>query len=901
MRVAFALARREMRGGLAGFRVFLACLALGVAAIAAVGMLRSAIAAGLADQGAVILGGDAQMEFTYRYASAGERAWMAARATAVSEIVDFRSMAVTGPEGAEERALTQVKAVDAAYPLTGAVELDPALPLATALAGHDGRPGGVMDRVLADRLGLATGDGFRLGAQDFVLTAILAREPDSAAAGFALGPHTIVRTADLAASGLLEPGTLYETEYRMTLPPGTDLAALQAEAEAAFTGTGLRWQDRRAAAPGIGEFVDRIGSFLVLVGLAGLAVGGVGVSAAVRAWLEGRTETIATLKTLGAGSGTIAATYLIQIGVLTALGVAAGLVLGAGLPLLLAPWLEARLPFPVAFRLFPAPLAEAAFYGVATALLFTLWPLAWTERVRAAALYRGAATGGWPRARWWIALALVLAALVGGASWFSGVAELALWSAAGVAGALAVLMLVAAGLRRGARRLARTRVARGRTGLRLALSALGGPRAETASVVLALGLGLSVLAAVGQIDANLRAAIARDLPARAPSYFFVDIQPGQIDGFRARLAADAGVEKVEAAPMLRGIITRIGGRPAREVAGDHWVLNGDRGVTYAETPGTATVTAGAWWPEGYDGPAQVSFAAEEAAEMGLNLGDLLTVNILGRDIEAEITSFRVVDFSSAGMGFVMSMNPAALRGAPHSWIATVYADETSEAAILRDLARAYPNITAIRVRDAIGRVTEALTAIANAVAWAAAATLLTGFVVLIGAAAAGERARLYEAAVLKTLGASRATILGSFALRAVLTGAAAGAVALATGGDCRLGGDDLRDAGRLCLRARLGAGHRRRRGGDDAGGRAAVRRPSPRRPPRGRAARSPEAPAAPAAVPRPAGAGPGKGGACPPFAPPRLPVTGRQRGPPSCPPSRARARAARRTAGPVPR
>jgi putative ABC transport system permease protein len=781
MSVAFAFARRELRGGIAGFRVFLACLALGVAAIAAVGMVRSAIGAGLVEQGGVILGGDAQMEFTYRFASAAERAWMEARATAVSGIVDFRSMAVTGPEGAEERALTQVKAVDGAYPLTGVVELEPAIPLPEALAGQAGVPGGVMDRLLADRLGLTPGDRFRLGTQAFVLTAILTYEPDSAAAGFALGPRTIVRTADLAASGLVEPGTLYETEYRMVLPPGADLDALKAEAEVAFADTGMRWQDRREAAPGIGEFVNRIGSFLVLVGLAGLAVGGVGVSAAVRSYLERRTETVATLKTLGAASGTIAATYLVQIAVLTVVGVALGVLLGAGLPLALAPWLEARLPFPVAFRLFPAPLAEAAYYGVATALLFTLWPLARTEKVRAAALYRGAGGGGWPRVRWWLALAMVLAALVGGATWFSGVAELALWSAVGVAGALLVLMLVAWGLRRGARLLARTQLARGRTGFRLALAAIGGPRGETASVVLALGLGLSVLAAVGQIDANLRAAIDRDLPARAPSYFFVDIQPDQIDGFRARLAQDRGVERVEAAPMLRGIITKINGRPAREVAGDHWVLNGDRGVTYAETPGNATVTAGAWWPEGYEGPPQVSFAAEEAAEMGLKLGDRLTVNILGRDIEAEITSFRVVDFSSAGMGFVMSMDPAALRGAPHSWIATVYAGEASEAAILRDLARAYPNITAIRVRDAIGRVTEALTAIANAVAWAAAATLLTGFVVLIGAAAAGERGRIYEAAVLKTLGASRATVLGSFALRAALTGAAAGVVALATG------------------------------------------------------------------------------------------------------------------------
>jgi putative ABC transport system permease protein len=314
------------------------------------------------------------------------------------------------------------------------------------------------------------------------------------------------------------------------------------------------------------------------------------------------------------------------------------------------------------------------------------------------------------------------------------------------------------------------------------LGAIGGPREGAASVVLSLGLGLSVLAAVGQIDGNLRNAISGQLPEVAPSYFFVDIQQDQMDGFNDRLNSDAAVRKVESAPMLRGVITTINGRPARDVAGDHWVVNGDRGVTYADRlPENTRITAGTWWPEGYDGPPQISFAQEEADEMGLLLGDILTINILGRDITATITSFREVDFSTAGIGFVLTMNPAALAGAPHSFISTVYAEPQAEAAILRDLSNTFPNITAIRVRDAIDRVSEVLAGLAAATSYGAAATLLTGFLVLIGAAAAGEGARTYEAAVLKTLGASRRRILYSFALRAALLGAAAGLVALGAG------------------------------------------------------------------------------------------------------------------------
>ena len=234
--------------------------------------------------------------------------------------------------------------------------------------------------------------------------------------------------------------------------------------------------------------------------------------------------------------------------------------------------------------------------------------------------------------------------------------------------------------------------------------------------------------------------------------------------------------------MLRGVITRINGQDARKVAGDHWVVRGDRGLTYSDAPPPNTrITAGTWWPKGYAGPPQISFAAEEANEMGLKLGDRLTVNILGRDIEATITSFREVDFSNAGLGFVMSMSPQALAGAPHTFIATVYATPASEAAILRDIGSAYPNITAIRVRDVAERVALALGAIARATAVAAGVTLLTGAVVLIGAASAGLPARVQEAAVLKTLGATRAQIFRSFALRSALTGVVAGMVAILFG------------------------------------------------------------------------------------------------------------------------
>ncbi|NIZ13623.1 ABC transporter permease [Phaeobacter sp. HF9A] len=778
LRLAWRFALRELRGGLRGFRLFLACLALGVGVIAAIGSIRASIEAGLSREGASLLGGDAELTFTYRFASDAERAWMADTATRQSEVVEFRSMAVVG----EERALTQVKSVDAAYPLRGAVTLVSGLPLSDALAERDGLPGAVMERVLADRLGLQTGDAFQLGTQAFRLGGILAWEPDAAGSGFSIGPRTLVRTKALAQSGLLAPGTLFSTKYRLTLPREADLAALKREASALFSDSGMRWRDARNGAPGIARFVERLGAFLVLVGLSGLAVGGVGVSTAVRAYLAQKTETIATLRTLGAERRVIFLTYFLQIGVLALCGIALGLVLGGLGPLLLGPLIAAQLPFPAVFSVYPGALAEAALYGVLTALLFTLWPLARAERIRAAALYRDAVGGPlqWPAPRYIFATLMTLSLLIAAAALFSGAPRLALWTAGGLIGAL--LVLLGAGLAIGALARLGRRAARGKPALRWALASISAPRTGAIPAVLALGLGLTVLAAIGQIDGNMRRAIAGNLPDVAPSYFFVDIQRDQMPDFLARVEGDPAVSKVENAPMLRGIITRINDRPAKEVAGDHWVIRGDRGVTYAAAkPSSTKITAGAWWPEEYSGPPQISFAAEEAEEMGLKLGDSMTVNILGRDITGTITSFREVDFSNAGMGFILTMNEAALRAAPHSYIASVYAAPEAEAMILRDVARAMPNVTAIRVRDAINRVSEILGQLATATAYGAAATLFTGFLVLLGTAAAAEPERRYEAALLKTLGAPRSQILRSFALRSALLGAAAGSVALMAG------------------------------------------------------------------------------------------------------------------------
>ena len=775
---AWRVAWRELRGGLAGFRVFLACLILGVAGIAAVGSITSAIDRGLASEGQAILGGDVGLAFAYRFANAPEREWMESRGT-VAEMVNLRSSLAKG----EERMLAEVKGVDGAYPLYGEAATD-AGPLDEALAIRDGVPGLVTERVVAERLGLTPGDAVQLGGGTFEYRGILTAEPDRASGGFAMGPRVMTSVEGLRMAGLLRPGVIFGAEYRLRLPPDAVLAKERAAFRSAFPEAGARWRDRTAAAPGISRFVGQLGAFLTIVGIASLAVGGVGIGAAVRGYLNRKIPTIAALRTLGATAGTVFAAYLFQVGLIAILGIIAGVLLGGGLVAWLGPILAAGLPIPAEFTLYPMPLAEAALYGALAAALFTLWPLAWILRVRPAELFRNETALPRPFPGWPVLIALVVigAALVGAIVGLSANPKLAAWCLGAIAVAFALLQGLGWVGARIARRLSHSRLAERRPVLRLALGAIGAPVAGTPGVVLALGLGLGVIATIGQIDANMQNLLRKQLPENAPAFFFVDIQNHDLARFREIVEGNDGSEKLSTAPMLRGVITKLNEVPAGEAKIDPagaWVLRGDRGVTYSATPPEGTVvTDGEWWAEDYSGPPLVSFAEEEGRELGLDIGSTLTVNILGRPIQAKVASFRKVEWRGMGINFLMVLSPGALAGAPHTHIATLHASPGSEGPIMREVGRALPSVTPIVVREQIARVSDSLGKLGAATRWGALAVLLTGLAVLIGTAAAGEERRRAEAAILKVLGASRGSILASFALRAALTGLIAALVSL---------------------------------------------------------------------------------------------------------------------------
>ena len=791
--VAFRFAARELRHGvrgLRGFGVFLGCLALGVAAIAGVQSTASSIVTGLRADGREILGGDLALRAVYRDLAPDHRALIERTAAATTHFVEMRTMARL-PDDAETGVLVELKAVDGRYPLFGRVEArrddgTPA-PLAAALARDGGTWGALVDPALVERLDLEEGDALAIGGIALEVRGTIVREPDRAGSGgpFGFWPRVLVSFDALAASELLREGSLVYHQYALRLAEGVRADAVQAEIGETLRDAGWQVRTFEDAAPQVRRMVERLGSFLSLVGLTALLVGGVGVGNAVQAWLDTRLGAIATLKCIGASRRVVFSTYLSQLTVIACIGVLAGLAAGAFVPLAVGRLLETLLPTPVAVGVYPGVLGLAALFGLLTAVTFTIWPLSRAHETPAVALFRGAGLGVRPGRPGHLAAALaggaalaVLAVVSAPDRWF------ATWFIGGAA--LVLLAFRAAGwavvrAARAVQRLSRRPWLGPR--LRMAVSNLCRPGNATADVVLSLGLGLTVLVAVALVEGNLRRSIAASFPEDAPAFFFVGVEADRIEPLTGTVAGIDGAGRFRSVPFLRGRIVRVKGLDPEQalVRDDHaWLIQGDRGLSYATTPPDNPIIAGRWWPEDYAGPPLLSVDADVMEAFDLVLGDTITLNVLGRELTAEVRHVREVEWQGMQINFALLLSPEPLRHAPHGYIATVSATLEAEARIERTLAREFPQVTVVRVREALGRVAELMGSIAAAARSVGAVTLFAGALVLAGAVAAGHRRRTYESVVLKVLGVRRRDVVlihaAEFALLGIVTGViAAGA------------------------------------------------------------------------------------------------------------------------------
>lgn len=775
------LARRELRAGLRGFGVFLACLFLGVFAISAIGSFTAAARSGLLADASALLGGDLEARLAHRPVTPEQRTFLNQQGQ-LSEVLELRTMAAS--RGGEQRALVELKAVDAAYPLYGELPIEPHQSLDAALAGAGVSFGALVEPGFLQRFAVSVGDEIRVGKATFIVRGVLQAEPDRSLRAFHLGPRLLVSRAGLNATGLLLPGSLVSYRYRIKLADRQLAAALKQQLQQRFPDAGWRLRSWREAAPRVRFFLDRLSTNLTLLGLCALLVGGLGVSGAVRGYLAGKTMHIAAMKCLGAPARVIFVAYLLQVLLLALIGAAAGILCGAAIPYLLERLIGGRLPIPLQPDLYPQVILTAALFGLLITLLFSLKELGVARRVPPGMLFRSYLETGRksPGRKIWLAISLSGLLLALTALLSSSDRRLALWFILGAAGCFLIFRLLAALVLRLAKRLPRPANPR----LRLGLANIHRPGAPAASVIFSLGLGLTALIMIALVQTNLNDMVNENIPAEAPAFFFLDIQPDQVTGFEQTLRDFPQLQRLERYPTLRGRITAIAGVPvaeARIAPNVRWAVRGDRFLSYSGgMPNGTELTAGDWWPADYSGPAQISLTADLAEGFGVQVGDSLTVNILGREITASIANLRRVDWSTLELNFAILFAPGTLEAAPQSHIAAVHLPADGAEEIYRAITSGFPNISAISTREVLANVSRTLSRIGGAFQGMAAVTLLTGFLVLAGAISADQHRRIRDAVIFKVCGATRRDILLTFAWEFVLLGMAAGLISILTGG-----------------------------------------------------------------------------------------------------------------------
>ncbi len=773
---ALRLARRELRSGLRGFGVFLACLFLGVFAISAIGSFSSAAKSGLLADASALLGGDLEIRRMHSPFSDQQRAFFTARGE-TSEVIEMRTMA--GNPQTAKRALVELKAVDGLYPLYGQLRIEPLQTVTQALQ----QQGALVEAALLKRLDLQIGDPIQVGDLNLQITGVLKTEPDRNVRPFYLGPRVMISRENLEATKLVRPGSLVTYRSRLRLADPGQAEQIIAELRDEYPQAGWRLQTWQKAAPRVRMVLDRLGTNLTLLGLCALLIGGLGVSGAVRGYLDGKVMHIATMKCLGASSQVIFSAYLLQILFLGSIGTVAGLIAGGALPYLLSWSFGDLLPIPLRPAIYPTVLLTAAIFGLLVALLFSLKELGIARRVSPAVLFRGYTGTGRknPGGKIWVVIALTTLLLAALAYFTSDDQRIAGGFILGVIICFFVFRILAGIIIGLTRRLPRP----SNPSLRLGLANIHRRGSPATSVLFSLGLGLTALVMIALVQANLGDLVSESLPEKAPAFFFLDIQPDQVESFEQSLSKLPAVSRVERYPTLRGRITEIKGIPveqAKIAPNVQWAVRGDRFLSYAaQLPANAKLSAGEWWPAEQQATPEISLTADIAKGFDLQVGDSLTVNVLGRSINAKVTNLRTVDWSTLELNFAILFSPGVLENAPQTHLAAAHVSAEGEDEVFRVISSKFPNISVISTRELLSNVSRTLGRIGSAFKAMAAVTLLSGFLVLAGAVSADQHRRIHDAVIFKVCGATRRDILLAFAAEFTILGLAAGAISAVAG------------------------------------------------------------------------------------------------------------------------
>jgi putative ABC transport system permease protein len=751
-----------------------------VASVAGIGSLRAAVDQGIAQSGRATLGGDIELSSGLGPVPAPVATWFRARGARTTATVDTRSILIAA---SGKRLLAAVRAVGPGWPMIGAVTTAPAGAFGALATGAGGLPGFLMEPVEAKSLGLAPGDKVTLGGVRLVFLGTILASPDSLGDSRLFGAKTFVAEAALVGTPLVAPGALVNFDMQVVLPPGVPAGRVIAAFDKAFPGNPYRIRSSKNASPDLQRFVDQTGLFMSLLGLAALLVGGIGVANGVATWLAGRARTIATLRCLGASARMVAAINGLQLAFLGVPGVLAGLAVGAVAPWAAAPLLKGKLPLPAHVGVYPGPLVLAGAFGVLVAFVFALPPLRRAAGISGGALFRLAGLPARAAFSWrsWALQGVAVLALVFLAARSVPDRNLALGFCAGTALTLLLLRLIAAGLMRVLRALPAPRDAAFALGIRR----LYGPASSLPLMLLSAGAGLTVLVGVAEIRGNLVGEFSAALPAAAPSFYFIDIQPDDLPAFQAALRSTGSAAGMQVMPSLRARILAVNSVPVQDfhpAADAAWPLRTDVAFTYAAAaPADDKLAKGAWWAADYLGPPLVSLSADIAKGWRVGIGDTVTVDVLGRDFDLKIANLRDVDWQTLKLNFLMIGTPDPFAGAPHTLVATVKAPAGREGDVLAAVTDALPGVTGIDVAQVLRALAGLLGEIGNAVSVVGLVALLAGGLVLVSAIAAEREVRVAEAVVLKTLGASRAQIRRAWLTEFAVAGGIAGLAAAVLG------------------------------------------------------------------------------------------------------------------------
>ncbi|MGE3714901.1 MAG: ABC transporter permease, partial [Alphaproteobacteria bacterium] len=703
-------ALRDMRRGLRHLRLLAACLILSVAVMSGIGLVVANIKAGIARDASSLLGGDMEVRQLYQPLTLKADSYLLFNSKSLSRTMDMRAMAITDAR----QTLVEFKAVDTQYPLIGELtykqELDRKTVRAERRKHKDHVYEAAVDQSFLDIMDMQLGSTFAIGDANFIASRLIQSEPDRSFSTMTLGPRVMVNHHAFRATGLLQYGSMVYYSTRILLKPEKTSTQIKQELETMFPDALWRVRDFSDSAPGLISLIDRLSLFFALTAITALMVAGIGIANATNIYLWSKRSTIALMKCLGASSRHVVQVYLLQILIISVASITLGCLLGIGAEVLLLEWISGLLKVQSVQLFYGKPILLSAALALLTVLLFSVLPLARTRHIKPAALLRGhseiSSTAGSLPAPVWGMMAVLLVMLVALAVLFTSTVQITLFFAVGLILAMSLLYGLGCGLQTAARKIAH----RGKISVRssIILANLARPGAPTRSMVVALGVSMSLIIALVQVAGNLRAQIEQGLPEHAPSFFLADIQPSQLGPLVDALNRVPGAKDISSLPMSRGRIVQLNGVPVAKAQVDEkaqWATRSERGLTEsAKPPEGSVIVDGTWWPEHYAGAPLVSFDRKLAEGMGLAIGDTITIATIDKRITATIASLRDIQWGSLEMNFAIILSPGSLRGLPTTYLTTVNLPPESEKQVQQMLAGEYSNVVAVRVREVLGQV-----------------------------------------------------------------------------------------------------------------------------------------------------------------------------------------------------